>query len=612
MVTRVKGDAAADLFNKGLTAFQNDQYADAAQALQQILDSYPTFAQIDNAHILAGQAYFYAENYPKAIAALQKEAAPNAKPDYRGQGLFLTALAQFYQAQKNTSQGNIDKSGFSTAVTTLTTLTDYITANPTPDNKGFLEQALYFRSLANYQVDKYDASVTDLITLTTDPAYTQSLSRPDYLLQLGDVYSIQASNAIQDKKSPELVADLGKKAIDTLDQAIKDPNALIQANNAAMSKAQVEVMLATLNNNDSAGYQLALDSYRLVRRKADLIVAQTTRLQQLRDKATQIARNNATGAGPTVTGNQLTLLISREQGALDALKDAPDPIIDALIGIADCYINIGPTGKKESDEARTILHRLVAHAKLTDAQQKRVDLDLLLSYVLGGQTDKATKALDDYLAKHKGDPNASTLSLQIAQQLFKRKDYEGALTQTKRSLTDFPDGPNAMDAVTLEAQVLTALGRTKESSEVVENFLKGHSTSPQAFTMVLSRGGQRSRQQQPHRRAQRFRHRHECRRRQPRAPRGRRREATSRRCKSSASSTRSLPRPRTTSRSIPPARPRPPSCSSPRRRSTPRTIPVRSRPCRMSRAPSRRTRSSRPSRSTAWSSITSARTTRPS
>ena len=487
----VRGDAAADLYNQGLTALNNQQFDDAAKAFQTIITSYPTFQDIDSAHLLAGRAYFFAKKYDEAIAALKTEAAPNAKPAFHAQGLFLTGLSQFSAAQARTTPTQTDTSGFNTDISTFTTLVNYISQNPSQDNKTFLEQALYFRSLANYEIDKYDDSLQDLVTLTTDPQYAQSLSRPDYLLQLGDIYSIQASNLTTAKEpSPSAVTDLANKAISTLDQVIADPNALSQANDANTSKAQVYVMLAEINGNSSEGYQKALDAYRQVKRKADLIPAQQERLQQLRDTATRIAQQNA--ANHIASGNNgLELVIIREQGKLDELQsaDSPDPIIEALIGAAECYINIsGPDGKKESDEARTILHRLVAHAKLTPDQQKKVDFTTLLSYVLGGQTDKAGKALDDYLAKHSGDPNADSLSLQISQELFKRKDYDGALTQAQRSIKDFPHGRNVADAYTLEAQILTAMGRIADSKAVVDDFLKANPASPQAFSMILSRG----------------------------------------------------------------------------------------------------------------------------
>ena len=487
-------DAASKLFNDGITYLNNAQFDDAAKAFQTIVTSYPTFAQIENAHLLAGRAYFFAKKYNDAITVLAKEAAPNGKPEYRGQGLFLTALAQFSAAQDKTTGANVDTAGFTTDVATFTTLINFIQQNPTADNKTFLEQALYFRSLANYEINKYDASVQDLVTLT-GPQYADSLSLPDYRLQLGDIYSIQTSNLTNDKNaSPASVTDLANKAISTLDQVINDPNALVQANDASMSKAQVLVMLAQLNGNTSDGYQKALDAYRQIKRKADLIPAQQARLQQLRDIAQKIAVQNAQNHTSGGT-DQLALLIAREQGKLDSLQaaDTPDPIIEALIGIAQCYINItGPDGKKEADESRTILHRLVDHAKLTPDQQKKVDFAILLSYVLGGQTDKAGKALDDYLTKHAGDPNADSLSLQIAQELFKRKDNEGALAQAQRSIKDFPKGRYVADAFTLEARILTALGRIKESDALVDDFLKANPTSPLAYQMLLTRGANKS------------------------------------------------------------------------------------------------------------------------
>jgi tetratricopeptide (TPR) repeat protein len=495
-ITVVRGqDAASKLFNDGITYLNNAQYDEAAKNFQTIVTSYPTFQQIDTAHLLAGRAFFFAKKYSDAINVLQKEAASNGKPEFRGQGLFLTALAQFSAAQEKSSGSNVDTAGFTTDVATFTTLINFIQQNPSADNRTFLEQALYFRSLANYELNKYDTSAQDLVSLTTDSQYAQSLSRPDYLLQLGDIYSIETSNLTSDKNATSSsVSEMGNKAIATLDQVINDPNALVQANDASMSKAQVLVMLAQLNGNASDGYQKALDAYRLIKRKADLIPAQQARLQQLRDIAQKLAVQNAQNHTSGGT-DQLALLIAREQGKLDSLQaaDTPDPIIEALIGIAECYINItGPDGKKEADESRTVLHRLTEHANLTPDQKKKVDFNILLSYVLGGQTDKAGAALDNYLKQHAGDPNADSLSLQIAQELFKRKDNDGALVQAQRSIKDFKNGRYIGDAYTLEARILTAMGRIKESDAVVDDFLASNPTSPLAFQMLLTRGANKA------------------------------------------------------------------------------------------------------------------------
>ena len=80
---------------------------------------------------------------------------------------------------------------------------------------------------------------------------------------------------------------------------------------------------------------------------------------------------------------------------------------------------------------------------------------MLYSYVLGGQTDQADKALTDYLSKHADDPQADSISYQIAAKLLERKDYNGALKQADRSLKDFPSGKYVADAITIKAQALT-------------------------------------------------------------------------------------------------------------------------------------------------------------
>jgi tetratricopeptide (TPR) repeat protein len=471
--TWVRGDAASDLYNQGAAALQNNQFALAAQDFDQIITNYPINPHIDDVHIRAGYAYWRAGEFAKAINRLSSEANNLNKPAYRATALYFTAMVQFSQGLKNN-----DKTAFQHAVRTLTTLIDLATATPTPDNKGYLETGIYYRALSQYERGDYADAEKDLIQLTQSPPFSSSLSRPDYLLLLGSVYAVQANQQHAARKhSSATIRSLAEKALDAFEQAGSDPNALVQANEANMSKAEVLFLLASLNAKAS-GYQMALEAFRLVRRKDDMIPLQENHLDELRQKSQAAMLQNPANSFASDT----SLVIDREEGRLNDLKNDPDPIIHALIRIAECYVCL-----KQPDEARTILHRLIAYAPLTPDQRQEVDFQTLYSYVLGGQTAQADKALTDYLNQHKGDPQAEGISVQIAGSLMDQKDYAGALQQAERSLRDFPNGKYVADAISLKVQALTALGRIAESNSALELFLQANPTSPEANSLILSR-----------------------------------------------------------------------------------------------------------------------------
>jgi len=473
--TWVRGDGAADLYNQGVSALQNQQYAAAAQAFDAIIAGYPTSPNIDEVRIRAGYAYFFAGEYTKAVSRLSKETGAN-KPAFRATAFYYTAMAQFSQGQKSN-----DKKAFAQAVKTLTALIDLATTAPTPDNEGYLEQAIYYRALSQFLREDYNASEKDLIQLIGQ--FPDSLSRPDYLLRLGSAYAVETNRAVMDKKPAEVVQALAEKALAAFDQVSTDPNALVQANEANMNKAEVLFLIAQLDTTSTAGYEKALEAYRQVRRKGDMIPLQQARLDEMR-KESQAANALAAQNSIASLSNDSSLLITREENRLDELKNGPDPIIQALIRMAECYVSM-----KQPDEARTILHRLIAHAALTPDQQQEVDFQTLYSYVLGGQIDQANKALDDYLSKHAGDPDADSISYQIAAKLLERKDYAGALAQAERSLKDFPfpKGKYAANAIALQAEALIKLGRITESDQLVSEFLAANPTSPVANQMFLAK-----------------------------------------------------------------------------------------------------------------------------
>lgn len=504
--TWVRGDEAADLYNQGVTALQNQQFDAAAKFFDSVIAGYPTSPDIDKVRVWAGFCYLQAGKYPEAVDRLSKEVADTTKP-LRGSALYFTALAQFSMGQKNA-----DKNQLSQAVTTLTSLINLITTAPTSDNQGYQEQAIYYRALAQYLQGNYNDAEKDLLQVIQK--FPASLSRPDYYLRLGSVYAEETNQAVTDmtdekkkaadaNESPNEIAAIeakardkiqaqADKALNTLDKVSTDPNALVQANEANMDKAEILFLIAQLDTTP-AGYEKALDAFRQVHRKADMIPLQQDRLDELKKQSQQHLQNS-----PTALSSDSSLLIAREENRLKDLQSETDPIIKALIRMAECYISITrPDGTHESDEARTILHRLVAHAKLATEQQQEVDFQILYSYVLGGQTDKADKALTDYIIKHGGDPNIDSISYQIAAKLMERKDYAGALNQADRSLRDFPfpKGRYAAGAIALKAEALTRLGRIAESDKVIDDFLTKNPTSPVANSMLVTKAQSESARQ---------------------------------------------------------------------------------------------------------------------
>ena len=470
---------ADDLYNKGVDALTRNQFDDAAAAFTQLIKDYPTGMHTDDARVAAANAYLQAQKYDQVVAVLAPLLSDVNKASYKGTALYFTALAHFSAAQAATDKARA-KSEFGAAVTAFTGLIEVCTKTPTADNKPLLEPAYFYRALAEYSREDFTTAETDLQAVIR--LFPASLSLPDYYVYLGSVYLAETNAAITAKQPNEAVLALAQKAIDAFDHVSRDPNALVQANEANKNKAEALYMIAQLDGENKAGYEKALDAYRLIRRRDDLVPLQEQHLAQLRAQVQDAIRANP-GAS-----SQYSMLIQREQGRLEDLKNpkTADPIILALIRMAECYIAM--QSPDNADNARTILHRL-GKITLPAEQQQEVDFQTLYSYVLGGQTAKAESALNDYLAKHGTDPNASSISYQIAAELYKRKDYDGALASIKRSLRDFPPGKGkyADDALVLEAQILTSKGDIAGSKKIVDDFLRANPGSPKAISLLMTR-----------------------------------------------------------------------------------------------------------------------------
>lgn len=473
----VQGDQAGDLYTKGTDAQAAGDNATAVDAYDQILTNYPTASFTDDVRLRAGIAYIHLGNFTKAIDRLAKETQAGASPEFRGVALYYTAMAQLSQGGKLTTKAERDGM-FSQAIGTFTNLVDVINASSRPEDKEMLEDVIYNRALAQFQRQSFDDAEKDLLQLLQQ--YGASLRRPDYFLLLGSLYASEVNDAIGAMKAGDPVDKikaLAGKALDAFTQISNDPNALVQANQANMYRADILYLIAQIDLPDTSGYAKALETYRLVHRKDDMISLQEKRLDDLRAAS---AKARASGVG-SMLGSGSSRLIEREEGRLADLKGDTDPIIAALIRMSECY-----NALKQCDEARTILHRLVAHAPLTPDQRREVDFQTIFSYVLGGQTAKADAALTDYLAQHPNDKQAESISYQMARNLLDRRDNEGALKQADRSLKDFPNGQYVPDVVALRAQILTNLGRVDEARKVIADFVAQNPQSPVAMQMMLT------------------------------------------------------------------------------------------------------------------------------
>lgn len=469
-----RADSAADLYNQGIGAVQNNDFKTAAQAFDQVITNYPTSGVIHNARIQAGLAHLRLDEFQKAVDSLTRETAPGSAS--QGTALFYTGVAYLQMGSKAAAPGE-RMVAFGRAVTTFTQLISTINRARTDENGDYMEEALYYRALAYFNENEFAQAEADVQNLLQ--AFPGSLSRPDYQLLLGNLYAQEASGAVNDKKPDDTVRNLVGEAVQAFDAAASDPNALIQANEARLAKAQVLFLVAPLALPSLDGYQKALDAYREVRRKEDLVVFQQQHLQDLINKnQANLQASVAAGASGTALANGR--LIQREQNRLDDLKNGPDPIVEALIGIAQCY-----NAMKEGDEARTVLHRL-AKASLTPEEQHTVDFAIIYSYVLAGQPDKADKALATYQANHPGDKQIEGLRIGMAADLIKRKDFAGALTQVQESLKDFPQGEDVAQAITLEAEAYRGLGQLDKAKSVGEDYLTKNPRSPVAASLMLN------------------------------------------------------------------------------------------------------------------------------
>jgi tetratricopeptide (TPR) repeat protein len=468
--------AAAQLLQQGDAAMGSGDYATAAKDYDTIVTTYPSTANIEDITLRGGYANLHAGKFAQAISDLQKLTPEGAKPEFRGNALYFTGLALFSQAHTLADQGQ-SMGAYRQANETFSTLLSFIPQHPGDGNADLTEDAMYYLALSAYGQGpaKYGEAETDLNNLLSK--FGTSLQKPDYLLLLGSIYAVQAADAITARAPKDQIRAAAQKASDTFDQVINDPHALVQANEAKLDKGNLYYLIASLDLPDTSGYAKALEVFRGVHRKQDMVELQQAMIAKLR-----AAQQNAVQNGGLAVGSMNDRLLDRETGRLNELVSGSDPIVQALIRMADCYVAM-----RQPDETRTILRRL-RNITLAPDQQQDVDFQFLYSYTLGGQAEKADAALDDYLKKHPGDAQADSISVQVAASLMKRNDFAGALQQAQRSLKDYPAGKHVPEAIELESEALTKLKRLDEAKTVIDNFMRSNPNSPAGYGLLVTQG----------------------------------------------------------------------------------------------------------------------------
>ncbi|MES2307523.1 MAG: tetratricopeptide repeat protein [Verrucomicrobiota bacterium] len=448
-------DAAATEFGAITNDYLNPgKFAEATPLLEELVKKYPSSPLIDSINFNLGLAYLFNQKFPKALEIFTKLSDPHVVIELREGALFFGALAKTYDSFGK--QGLERDKGIEAAIKLFG---DFL-QNKDFEKSLYREEALFQRTKLFLILEKFEEVQKGVDQLFKE--FPTSANRPDYYLTSGQSYSLQAFRMIQDKKqSKDDATPTAQKAFDAFGK-IKIADSAVVANDAFFRAAELKNLLA----DNEEEYRALIPAYRLVKPKNELVPVQDALVEGIKKEkqAAALARNNA-------LIRQLDLRLNKERDRLEQLKEQFDPAVQSLVQVGKVYVRL-----KQGNEARVILRRAKAFCK--EDQRKEISYFVILSYAMQGLIDRADQAFVDYQHEFPNDPQADNISVLIAEELFKQKNYEVAFTQYQKSIKDYPKGRFVELAVMKSAASKVQLKKTEEGIKILQDFVATKKESP--------------------------------------------------------------------------------------------------------------------------------------
>ena len=427
---------ALDLFNRG-------QNAEAAAAYEKILKDYPTSIVVPEATFRLGFLNYLMGNYDKGIELLKKVMAPPASPEIQELASNLLPQATAAQAAKMNLDDPKRAAAFEEAIRQFDA---FIQKYPAAEE---VEGAIYGRSLAQYQIKKYDDAAAGLRQNVTKFAKSESVLDSEYLLAL--ILATQGKY----EEAEKWLGDIVQKHTD-----------VALANDAQFQLGEIlfNEAASAPESGKQALYNKAMAAYRAVE-PGDLMI----KAQQERMDAILLRIRDAGSRRDTVSLKKYQRLQEHEAAKLAAIKGKPDATVSAKIKMGALFFL-----EQKQDEARIILHQAQQFAA-DDTQKKQILYYLALSYAAQNLSDKAVAAYNEFQSKYKGDPMADNLPVAIGAMFLSPvpsvNNPEKAIQYFRESQQIYPKGRLAAETVTQQAAALIQLRRFDEAQKAYRDFL---------------------------------------------------------------------------------------------------------------------------------------------
>ena len=449
--------AAADANAAAYEIYSKGDYQSAAAAYEKVLRDFPTDGIASSAQIQLAFSYYFLTQFDQAAATLAKATSGPPLPA-EIQQVADGLLPQILSAKAAALPGS-DPARKSTFQNAIGKFTEYINRYPQAQD---LENAIFSRAIAEYQVGQYDDAVKDLeLNLQRFPQ-SGTISNTKSLLAVTLATIGNAELLKGDASGKAKASELYKRAADYLREIIKKKEDVALINEANFQLGEILLNQAGFmpESERPALYTEAFAAYRSVAPKE-----QITNLQQERIKEFPAKKAAALKANNQGLKRQLDRDNERELKKLAELQGKPDETATALLKIAEIYFQQG-----KHNEARVVLSHISPHLTKDEAK-KRALYFLTMTYALQNVAERAKANYDEFQTRYKGDPLAENLPVTIGSMYLSQNSPHEAMRYFNESLTLYPNGRFIGLSVVQKANAESLLGNLADALKTFQDYL---------------------------------------------------------------------------------------------------------------------------------------------
>ncbi|MDQ3623019.1 MAG: tetratricopeptide repeat protein [Verrucomicrobiota bacterium] len=455
-------------FNQALSLFQQQKYAEAAPLFESIQKDFPTSVYITAANFQLGLLHYFTGDYDKSASFVRKNLeAKNIPREILEASYSLIPQALSAKATKMPPEDSGRIAAFEAAIKEFDAVIQKF-----PESEE-VETANYGKARALYQIERYeDAAAALRVNMQKFP---KSESALDNQFMLALVLATQANVSMRKATAKDPTVDAAyTEAERLLSDIVQKRTDLAVVNDARFQLGELFAARAGFAGQSEEKEKLskrALENYRQVEPKEDIIKAQNERLKGILDRM-------RASVGDPAGLKRLQRLQQREQEKLANLEGRGDQTLAAKIKSAQVFLAL-----EKFDEARTLSNFVAPFAE--DPEQKKQILYLTtVTYATQRNTEKAVEFFDRFFADYGADPIAENLPLLVGAAFLDPdpniKDAEKAMSYFRKQSELYPKSSLSSEAVMQEALAMIELKQYDEALKTLKKFLDSKPTKEQA------------------------------------------------------------------------------------------------------------------------------------